>query len=179
MKTLSEILAHLVRQTSWFSEADRDEALEVVSKVDRGGETEWNPATPSPASSVETPDAIPGPADTAEPLAEVPTSTADPIAASIPGGVIWSTSTVGPPTTSDSSIEASSELAGADEPAGTADDAPAPVPSAVPGVDDVAPAATSTSTESADDSAGAAVPTADTAVPQGSTAPAASDTPIV
>ncbi len=178
MKTLSEVLAHLVRQTSWFSEADRDEALEVVAKVDRGGETEWNPATPSPASSVETLDATPGPADTAEPFAEVSTSTVDPIAASSPGSVIWSTSAARPSTTSGSSSEDSSELAGADEPAGTADDTPAPAPSAVPGVDDVAPAATSTSTESADDSAGAAV-SADVAVPQGSTAPAASDTPIV
>ena len=178
MKTLSEVLAHLIRQTSWFSEADRDEALEVVSKVDEGGEREWKEAASYPASSVGTPDATPTPADTAEPLAEALTSTAEPIAASIPGVVIWSTSTVEPTNTSASSSEDSSEIAGADEPAGTADDTPAPAPSAVPGVDDVAPAATSTSTESADDSAGAAV-SADVAVPQGSTAPAASDTPIV
>ena len=178
MKTLSEILAHLVRQTSWFSEADRDEALEVVSKVDEGGEREWKEAASYPASSVGTPDATPTPADTAEPLAEALTSTADPIAASIPGGVIWSTSTVEPTTTSDSSSAASSEqIAGATGEVSTPSTRPdAPAPSAVPAVDETDPTVLSTA-EGGDLSSGAAV-SSDAGVAQGTGPAPASATPI-
>lgn len=164
MKTLSEVLAHLVRQTSWFSEADRDDALEVVGRVAdlaRGVEKEvetW--VEPDAAAAVSTTTSAEPTATTATPE---PSTTTQPIGTTSP---VWSVSTPEPSTTSDSSS------------AGEVLDATSPAPSAVPGVDVVAPAATSTSTESVDDSAGAAVPNPDEAVPQGATPPAASDTPI-
>ena len=125
MKTLSEVLAHLVNQSNWFSEADRDDALETVSRVAdvaRAEEKEWTPPTTEQAPVAET--------STTAPTAETAPAAAE--AAPIPGGLIWSTSTAEPPTTSDSSSEGSSEIAASD----VTQPAPEAAPVAGPAVDE-------------------------------------------
>jgi hypothetical protein len=56
MKTLSEVLTYMVKQTKWFTESERDDAIAIVSGVTSVEVPTWDyAATTDPTSEVSSP----------------------------------------------------------------------------------------------------------------------------